>query len=296
MNRAGAGSPAIKRRAQGAGRTLPGPIAVVHPFPSSLVAGLTVVLAALSGASAARASLLGVAMLGLQASIGAANDLHDAVPDARAGRPKPIPAGRVSPRAARGLAVAGGAIGIVLSAAAGIPALLIGLAGYGVGLAYDVGLKSRGLGVACFAAALPLVPAYAALGGSGRLPPDYATLVAMAALAGVGLSAANGLADLDRDLAAGSSSIATRFGPTLALVAAIAAEGAALVAAFATAAPVPGAPGTAVAAMVAGTAAAAAGLAISGRPRRIRPELGWELQALGLGLVGAGWYAIALAA
>ena len=79
---------------------LPGLVRLVHPFPSALDAGITFVLALLAGAPAGRAVLLAVAMLAIQFSIGAVNDLSDAPADAIAGRSKPLVDGRVPARLA----------------------------------------------------------------------------------------------------------------------------------------------------------------------------------------------------
>ncbi len=77
------------------------PYRLVHPFPSVLDAIVTGLLAALAGGGAAVVGMLAVAMLLLQFSIGTVNDLADAAADAVAKPWKPIPAGVVSVPLAR---------------------------------------------------------------------------------------------------------------------------------------------------------------------------------------------------
>src|SRR5450756_873168 len=90
---------------------LSGLVRLVHPFPSALDAAVTFALALVAGATAGRAALLGVAMLTIQFSIGAFNDVLDAPADAVAGRSKPLVDGRIPARVALGVAgVAGVAV------------------------------------------------------------------------------------------------------------------------------------------------------------------------------------------
>ena len=84
-------------------RPLSGLVRLVHPFPSALDAGVTFVLALLAGAPGGRAALLAIAMLAIQFSIGAVNDLADAPADALASRSKPLMDGRVPARLALGV-------------------------------------------------------------------------------------------------------------------------------------------------------------------------------------------------
>ena len=66
---------------------------IVHPLPSALNTALVIAIATVAGASLTEAGLLGLAMLGFQASIGALNDVVDADRDRLAKPMKPIPAG-----------------------------------------------------------------------------------------------------------------------------------------------------------------------------------------------------------
>src|SRR5665647_3557622 len=135
---------------------LPGPFRLVHPFPSALDAAVTFALALVAGATAGRAALLGVAMLTIQFSIGAFNDVLDAPADAVAGRSKPLVDGRIPARVALRVAGVAGTVGLVLAALAGPAAALVALTGYGIGLAYDLRLKASPWSWLPYAMGIPL--------------------------------------------------------------------------------------------------------------------------------------------
>ena len=59
---------------------------------------------------------------------------------------------------------------------------------------------------------IPILPVYGWFGAAGELPDFFAALVPMAVLAGAALAIANARADLERDQAAGTVSVATRLG------------------------------------------------------------------------------------
>ncbi len=252
---------------------------------------MTGVLALVAGGSLGRAVWLAAAMVGFQVSIGAVNDLVDERDDAAAKPAKPLPAGLVSRRGAAAVAVAGGGLGLVLAGSISPSVLLVGLAGYGLGLAYDLGLKRGAWAWLAFALALPLVPAFAWLGAVGSWPPRYPLLVALGLLAGLSLALANGLVDLEADRASGSRGIAVRLGRTRGL-AVMAACGAVVVAIAAlTALSGPGVSAASLVAIAAGAVFLAVGWVRSvGMSARAR-ELGWEVQALGVGLLAVGWFA-----
>jgi len=187
-------------------------LTVLHPVPSLLDALLVAALALVAGATLSVAGVLAFAMLGFQFSIGSLNDLVDADADRRAGRTKPIPGGVVSRQAAGAVAVAGGAVGLLVSAWFGPEVLLLAALGYGCGIAYDVSLRRRGLGWLCFSIALPTLFAWVWLAVPGGLPQGWPLLMLLAALAGPAIHLANSLADLDLDRTAGAPSLAHRLG------------------------------------------------------------------------------------
>ena len=273
-------------------RPLSGLVRLVHPFPSALDAGVTLVLALLAGAPGGRAALLATAMLAIQFSIGAVNDLSDAPADALTGRSKPLVDGRVPARLALGVAAAAAAAGIALSALAGPFAALIAVAGYGIGLAYDLRLKASAWSWLPYAAGIPLLPVFAWVGATGRLPGPMLALAGLGVLAGADLAIANSLADAERDAASGTATIARALGQGRALrlgaLLSIAVGGTAAVSAVALAGPIPGTWLT-----CAGAAVMAGGTWIGFRGYLQR---GWEVQAVGLGILAAGWVASLVAA
>ena len=234
-------------------------------------------------------------MAGFQASIGALNDLHDRVDDA-IGQPwKPIPSGRVGPATARSVAVAGAVVGSVGSLLLGPATLLVGLAGYGLGVAYDVRLKRTAWGWACFALALPLVPVYAWLGASAGLPPTGGTLILLGVLAGSELAVANGLVDVTTDADVGTVGITVRLGLVRARVLMVAMALGLLALAWlptllgaGLAGSDPPTPSDLVAAVI-GSVALLVGVAMSLRGDAIWSWRGWHVQAIGVAILAVGW-------
>ena len=233
-------------------------------------------------------------MLAIQASIGSLNDWVDVALDAGRKAGKPIPNAHATRQEALLIAVTGLAVGVGLTWPSGLAATAVVLVGVGCGYLYDLRLSRTAWSWLPFAVGLPLVPVYAWLGSTGDLPP-LLRLVPIGVLAGAGLALANGLADLERDVAGGIETAATKLGRGRAwtvhaglLVAAI---GLALLS-------LPGSTGDArssgvpsLVALVLGICLIAAGLALGrgGGPRS--RERAWELEALGVAAFGAGWVA-----
>jgi 4-hydroxybenzoate polyprenyltransferase len=155
---------------------------------------------------------LGASMTALQASIGALNDVHDAPEDAGRKPGKPIPAGLVGVPLARGVAIGGAAIGLALGAIVHPWIGPIGLVVLAIGYGYDLLAKGTAWSWLPFAIGVPILPIYGWLGSAGSLPPFFIALTPMAILAGAALAIANARADLERDLAAGTVSVATSLG------------------------------------------------------------------------------------
>ncbi len=213
-------------------------------------------------------------------------------------------AGLVSGRIAIRLVVVLAAVGLSVSAAVGPAALAVGIAGLGVGVAYDLWLKGTPWSWLPFAVGIPLLPVYAWLGAMGGLPAAFVVVVPTAALAGSALALANALVDVERDRAAGVASPATILGRQATWVAGAALQAtvvtvslvslpalAALPLGFHAAAPqdrlAPVWPWLALIALGALAMAAGLGLAKSGSVRF--RQVGWEVQAAGLGLMAVGW-------
>ena len=133
-----------------------------HPFPSFVVTAVTVAFAFFADHSPplARVVELGVAMLCYQFAIGVANDLVDAVDDAKSKPWKAIPRGLVSRRTAVALVAGLAGAGMLASSLLPGAAWLVGIAGLACGLAYDVQLKRTALSWLPFAIAFPLIPVW----------------------------------------------------------------------------------------------------------------------------------------
>jgi 4-hydroxybenzoate polyprenyltransferase len=274
---------------------------LVHPFPSLLTATATATIASLAGAAPPTALRLGVAMLAMQCSIGAVNDLVDAPLDAGQKPRKPIPLGVVSPRAAVGVAATGALLGVVLSAVSGPATAAAALLGLGLGYAYDLRLSRTIVSWLPLSLALPLLPIHAWLGAANAVADGLLTLVPAAVLGGAGLAIANGIVDVDRDASAGRTAVAVALGRERAWIVQTLALGAAVALAV-TLAPMPsrGAGGLGAADLLRalrlggialGVVAIALGAAVLRASRPGIRERGWELEAIGTAALGIGWLA-----
>lgn len=229
-------------------------------------------------------------MVSLQAAIGALNDLVDAPRDAGLKPGKPIPAGLVSEGMARVVVLVGATLGIGLSLVSGPATTACALLVLVVGGLYDLRFKGTPWSWLPFAAGIPLLPVYAWLGAAGGLPAAFAILVPAAAIAGAALAIANALADVERDRAAETTSVATRLGsPRAWIVHSLLHAGVIGLAVAGLAWLGGGGPG--LLGVVAGGALVAAGVALIAGGSAGRRERGWELEAVGTGLLGASWLA-----
>ena len=189
-----------------------GLVRLVHPFPSLLDGLVVAAVALVAGAEPAVALRLGISMTALQASIGAVNDLHDAPVDAGGKPGKPIPSGLVSVPVARGVAAGGAVLGLALATTVDPRVAVLAVVVLVIGYGYDLIAKGTVWSWLPFAIGIPILPVYGWLGGAGELPGFFAVLVPVTVIAGVALAIANGRADLERDIAAGITSIATGLG------------------------------------------------------------------------------------
>jgi 4-hydroxybenzoate polyprenyltransferase len=169
-------------------------------------------VALVAGAAAGVALQLGVSMTALQASIGALNDVHDAPADAGRKPGKPIPAGLVGLSFARVVVLGGAAIGLALGATVHPMVVALGILVLAIGYGYDLLAKGTAWSWLPFAVGIPILPIFGWLGATGSLPSFFIALTPTAILAGAALAIANARADLERDLAAGTVSVATSLG------------------------------------------------------------------------------------
>lgn len=235
-------------------------------------------------------------MTSLQFAIGTVNDLADEPRDRGRKTGKPLPRGLLSRRKATATALVLAAVGLELAAMFGPAAFVVACAGLGVGLAYDLALRGTPWSWLPLAVGVPLLPVFAWVGATARLPESFAVLLPAAVAAGAGLAIANALADFERDAAAGLATVATRLGRGRAWLVGSALLSVVVVVAVASLAGVVttrgGGPDAAAgAAVVAGILAIAAGILLTGSGGPERRERGWEAEAVGVGLLAAGWVA-----
>jgi len=264
---------------------------LVHPFPS-LLNGLAVgALALLAGAQLSTTARLGAAMVALQFSIGALNDLRDAPRDVGRNPVKPLAAGLVSRRTASVVVGAGAAAGLLLAAISGPGALAVAALGLGCGYAYDLGLSRTAWSWAPLAIALPLVPVFAWLGVVGWVPTPVISLVPVAILAGAGLAIGNALADTEIDASRGVPSIAIRMGRRKAWIAHASALTGAVGLAIGLLGPTVVWQGRGIGVIGAGLVIAAGAVLLGSSASRRRP--GWALEAIGVAVLGVAWFSAA---
>ena len=232
-----------------------------------------------------------LAMLGIQISIGALNDVVDAPLDALAKPRKPIPAGLVDRRVALGVAGGGALLGLALSAASGLPTLVVGACCIGLGWLYDLRLSRTPLSWLPLSLALPLLPIHAWLGAAGEVPAALAMLVPVGVLAGAGLALANGIVDVDRDARSGRSAVVVALGRRRAWITQTVLLAVAATLAFALA---PGGSSSSLirwGGLMLGCVGLAAGAVVLASARAGIRERGWELEAVGVAGLAIGWLA-----
>jgi len=255
------------------------------------------VVAIVAGASIPLALHLGVSMTLLQFAIGAGNDMADVARDA--GRTdKALTAGLVSHAAGRAIAVACAVAGLVLAALVSPVVLALALVGLGIGAAYDLRAKGTPFSWVPLAAGVPLLPVYGWLGASGALPAVFLLLVPMAATAGAALAIANAVVDVERDAAAGASSIAAVLGLVrsagVALLLQVVVAAVALVSGAVLGTPMGWQIAVAVSSLVPVGGALFGVVAVARHHAPVERalaerELAWEAQAVGLGLLAVAW-------
>jgi 4-hydroxybenzoate polyprenyltransferase len=185
-----------------------GMLLVTHPIPSLMyvitVALFSFLAAASSGHSLAPAILarvlIGVACA--QIAIGTLNDYMDRELDAQSERFKPLVAGLITPRMALGQVIVATIIMLLLLAPLGLVPLILGILIEGLGLAYDLGLKSTPLSGLLYAVYFPLIPLLA-WSVFGSYQPFLLWVLPFGAALGLAMNIANTLPDLEADTAAG---------------------------------------------------------------------------------------------
>lgn len=196
---------------------------VLHPFPSFLVAALTVVLALYADPDANRFVYvqLGLGMLFFQFAIGITNDIVDADSDRQEKPWKPLARGAIARQPAVFMAAACAGGGLLLTVSLPLVAWLLGAAGLFCGLAYDIYFKRTPLSWLPYSVAFPLLPAwvFAALDAWDAL---LWWVFPLGALLGLALHLANQAPDIEGDRRSGVVGSAQRLGGRRSRAAAIA--------------------------------------------------------------------------
>ncbi len=275
-----------------AGTRLLGWVRLSHPFPSVLDGVVCAAVALVAGAGPGLAIRLGLAMTLLQLGIGVVNDIVDAPADAGRKGGKPIPDGLVDPTMARIVATVLFATGVVLGASVSPAIAALSIVVIGIGLAYDLWLKGTAWSWLPFAVGIPILPVYGWLGATGGLPAAFAALVPAAVAAGAALAIGNSLVDVERDRAAGRTSVAAELGPGRAARVMAVLYGAVAVIAGVSAS-IAGAGSAALAAIaVAGIIPVAAAVWSGGRRSSPARERAWQVEAVALAVLGVLWVAV----
>ena len=274
----------------GLAQRLAGLVRLTHPFPCLLDGLVAGAVAMVAGADAMTALRLGVSMTALQVSIGSLNDIIDAPRDAGRTPAKPIPGGLVSRSEAWAIAIGGAVLGLALALPSGVATVALAVAILVIGYAYDLGFKGTAWSWLPFAVGIPLLPVFGWLGATGGLPSSFAILLPVAVIAGAALAIANARADVERDAAAGVDSVATRLGIERSWAVNAGLLGAVTVVAVATLI-AQGAPPVALLAALGAGVVIGIGVVLGRNADSVGRERGWELEAVGVGLLAAAWLA-----
>jgi 4-hydroxybenzoate polyprenyltransferase len=240
------------------------------------------------GAPVDLAIRIGAAMTLIQLGIGVTNDVVDAPHDAGRKPGKPIPAGLVGVGAARTAAFVLFLAGIVAAWSVSPPLAALSVVVAAIGLAYDLRLKGTAWSWLPFAVGIPILPVFGWVGATGGIHKAFGVLVPAAVAAGAALAIGNALVDVERDRAAGRTSVAGRLGPPMASRVTATLLALVLIAALASAAAVGSSAPVLLGLLVAGgvpvlAAALAGGQDPSGR------EIAWRVEAVGLAVLAIAW-------
>ncbi|TFF16656.1 UbiA family prenyltransferase [Cellulosimicrobium funkei] len=189
-----------------------GLVVASHFPPTVMVTAFALALSAGIGAGARTTTLVALAVLTGQLSVGWSNDWLDARRDVAVGRAdKPVVTGLVTAATLRAAALVALGACVVLSLATGLLPGVVHVVTVGVAWSYNALLKATWWSWAPYAVSFGLLAVFVVLAapGEGR-PAPWA--VAAAALLGVGAHVANTLPDLEDDAATGVRGLPHRLG------------------------------------------------------------------------------------
>ncbi|MFE9233969.1 UbiA family prenyltransferase [Cellulosimicrobium funkei] len=189
-----------------------GLVVASHFPPTVMVTAFALALSAGIGAGARTTTLVALAVLAGQLSVGWSNDWLDARRDVAVGRAdKPVVTGLVTATTLRAAALVALGACVVLSLATGLLPGVVHVVAVGVAWSYNALLKATWWSWAPYAVSFGLLAVFVVLAapGEGRPAPWAA---AAAALLGVGAHVANTLPDLEDDAATGVRGLPHRLG------------------------------------------------------------------------------------
>ena len=183
-----------------------------HPGPTLAVVVLSLLLGVAAGMDAARLTLVGLAVLAGQLSVGWSNDLLDERRDRAVGRPdKPLAAGEVSTDTVRVACAVAVLAAVVLSLACGLVAGSVHLLCVASAWAYNAGVKATVWSWVPYAVSFGGLVVFVSLAAEPpSLPPWWMPLAG--ALLGVGAHLLNVLPDLAEDERTGVRGLPHRIG------------------------------------------------------------------------------------
>ncbi|MBM7807239.1 4-hydroxybenzoate polyprenyltransferase [Geodermatophilus bullaregiensis] len=187
-------------------------VRATHAPPALAVTAVATLLAVAAQLSAGRVTLVGLAVLAGQASIGWSNDWLDADRDRAVARAdKPVVQGAVDPAVLRTAALAAAAAAVVLSLLLGpVPGLLL-LVLVASGWAYNAGLKRTAASGLPYLTGFGALPAGVVAAAPGAPAAPWWLPAAGAAL-GAAAHLANVAPDMEEDLATGVRGLPHRLG------------------------------------------------------------------------------------
>lgn len=150
--------------------------------------------------------LLFLTMLTAQFSIAVLNEWADRFADARAGRPRPVATGRISPSLALGAAIVFAVLALGGAALFGLSSLLLVGIGLAAGWSYDLFFKPTVFSFLPFAIAFPLLVVWVAVASGHALPSAWLVFMGGAPLA-VAVHLADAIPDRAYDRDAGLRTI-----------------------------------------------------------------------------------------
>lgn len=189
-----------------------GLVVASHFPPTVMVTAFALALSAGIGAGARTTTLVALAVLAGQLSVGWSNDWLDARRDLAVGRAdKPVVTGLVTPAALRTAALVALGACVALSLATGVVPGLVHVVAVASAWSYNALLKATWWSWGPYALSFGLLAVFVVLAapGDGR-PAPWA--VGAAALLGVGAHVANTLPDLEDDAATGVRGLPHRLG------------------------------------------------------------------------------------